>query len=230
MLTIEGIRSAGRAAWVPGDAPCVAPGLDEAGTIIIDLGQTVAGGAALRNWTLRPFDGCGNLPQCGLVLVTLSDAESGEILHQSASAQVSVPIEFARLGLPETRYDVRVELIDDQGRRFRLEGGVVASELSGLLISTTCAPASAEDAGVDAVSPTPTDSGSDAALPEGGVEGGSPADASLRDASTGEAGNDVDASVEAGVDASGPDGSEGGVPADASLDAADASKDAPDGA
>jgi hypothetical protein len=209
-LRFDAIRAPGRATWRPGEAPCLAPGLDPDGTLVVDMGERVPGTPALRNWTFRGYGGCGALPQCGPLILGLRDAETGEVVHSVNALQVSVPIAFGRLGFPPGRYDLTATLVDDQGRPPVIDGGVVMVELDDLRIDPLCAPS----------------------LPEAGVETGpigetgGDARATVRDAGPDADGLDAsldgptdDASIEAGPDAASTDASpspDASLPIDAS--------------
>jgi hypothetical protein len=134
-----------------------------------DPEQTTYVRVELRNWTLKPYLACHGAPQCGFVLLTVTDPDGDPPLQVSAAA-TSIPAELARLTSPEGLLTFRVELRDEEGKP--AENGPFVDEVT-VQVSARCggtfpSDASAPDATADAPSDAgPPDSATrDAAAPD----------------------------------------------------------------
>ena len=154
-----------------------------------DLAQTTLARVELRNWTLQPYLGCGEVPQCGFVLLTVTDPESESPLQISAAATL-LPAELSRLSSPEGLLTFRAELRDGQGQPAESNTGAPLADEITVEVRARCdgdvvpGDASVLDASADAAS-------------EGGQPDGATPDAAAPDAA--DAAPAVDAPAEAGA-------------------------------
>ncbi len=177
----------------PRSGACVEPTADE------QLSLTV--GVEATNWTLRPPGGCGIVPQCGIVKLTLDpDGEAGAGFWESAAT--TVVAQLAGIEDLEGTHVLRVELIDETGRvGVDADGGALSQQIEvDLRLPGGCSDAGVGDAAPDG------DAGDDGT------------DASDGDTDAGDAGTDAGDAGDAGVDA--PGDAVGEAPADAVTESA----------
>jgi hypothetical protein len=145
----------------------------------------------LRNWTLKPYLACHGAPQCGFVLLTVTDPDTDPPLQISAAA-TSIPVELGRLTSPEGLLKFRVELRDEEGKA--ADNGPFADEVT-VQVSARCGETFPSDASVpDATA----DAASEAGQPDGatGQADGATPDAAAADAADA---SSMDAPAETGA-------------------------------
>jgi hypothetical protein len=185
-VSITAIRTTSGASFevASGAQPVIEAGCDPDKTLNVDL--------ALENFTRRPPGGCGGLPQCGTVIVSVERADKRKDVRSTA---VSVPVPLA--GPPfepfePGEYLFKVELHDSENKLITIAGAESTDELK-LQVN---APAScgANDGGADASDGATTDAGVDAdasdAPPDVSSDAPADTDTDAHDAATDHDGSD----------------------------------------
>jgi hypothetical protein len=133
-----------------GSQPVIQAGCDPNKTLNVDL--------TLEHFTRRPPGGCGGLPQCGTVVVSVEIA--GEKRKEVRSTATSVPVSLAGLPFAPGGHTFKVELRDSEDKPFTIPGAEPTDEVT-LQVNepTQCGPI---DGGADASDGEMTDGGVDA--------------------------------------------------------------------
>lgn len=198
---------------------------------VLDL-TTLPGGrlvvrVALENWTLRPPHACAGTAQCGYVVVRVDPTPEGDgATVRGATSQLLV--DLRQLASPTGSHRVRVELAEDDGTPFEVDGTVLSAEVSIQVLASdagsrdAAADAPDDDAGdagaSDARSDTATDAPppdvglADTAVDSPGADGaadGSASDSGAVDAASSEAGPDGGAVDASPAESAAPDAGDG---------------------
>lgn len=115
------------------DGAPLALGCDEA--LIVTVGPRVDDGR-LDNWLMRPSGNCGDLEQCGYVLVEVLDEGSSVLV--SARAALATPLVRVPSAFAERARVVRATLIQgERDRPFRVDGEIFIDEVPARLTAAT---------------------------------------------------------------------------------------------
>lgn len=130
------------------DGPPLALGCDEA--LIVTVGPRVDDGR-LDNWLMRPSGNCGDLEQCGYVLVEVLGEDDAPLA--SVRAALATPLVRVPSALAESTRLVRATLMQgERDRPFRVDGEAFVDEVP---LRLTPAADCGDDGGFGGDSPTP---------------------------------------------------------------------------